>query len=191
MNENDLTEEQQEKRKKRLEIQKKYREKNQDKLNEKNREYRKNNKEIVKESNRKWAENNRDKVNAKQKRYTQKHSEVIKKKQYEWYRNNKEKVKEFSLLRKYNLSLEQYRKMLDTQEHKCLLCKISAKDTASKYLVVDHCHNTGKIRGLLCNPCNTAIGLLKENIETIKNVIQYLTESSHLTGSADHTTLSE
>ena len=41
-------------------------------------------------------------------------------------------------------------------------------------LVVDHCHATGKVRGLLCHNCNRALGLLKDKISVLKNAIQYL-----------------
>lgn len=59
--------------------------------------------------------------------------------------------------------------MVKNQNGCCLLCNIKPKK-----IVVDHCHKTGKVRGLLCNECNRAIGLLKENILTLKNAINYL-----------------
>jgi hypothetical protein len=191
MDENNLTPEQLEKRQKKLDTQRRYREKNRDNLNEKNREYRKNNKEIVRESNRKWSANNRDKVNEKQRRYAERNKEKLKLKQHQFYLKNKDKVKEFSLLRKYNISLEQYKKMLKDQHNKCLLCQTKDEDTTSKFLVVDHCHKTGKVRGLLCNPCNTGIGLFKENIEVLEKTIKYLAESSLLTVESESGTVCE
>lgn len=58
----------------------------------------------------------------------------------------------------------------------CKRCKISKSlEEFHKKLSVDHCHKTGKVRGLLCSNCNTAIGLLKEDINVLKNAINYLT----------------
>ncbi len=45
--------------------------------------------------------------------------------------------------------------------------------------VVDHCHSTGKVRGLLCYSCNIAIGLFKDNTELLEKAIFYLRESSY------------
>lgn len=79
---------------------------------------------------------------------------------------------------KYNLSYEQYEDMYKEQGGKCYTCSvpisIEAKLNGHDTACVDHCHTTGKIRGLLCNHCNRAIGLLKENIETLSNIINYL-----------------
>jgi len=46
-------------------------------------------------------------------------------------------------------------------------------------LVVDHCHSTGKIRGLLCHNCNRALGLMQDNVETLQNAIDYLKTDTH------------
>jgi hypothetical protein len=51
---------------------------------------------------------------------------------------------------------------------KCFICSEKSK------LVIDHCHNNNKVRKLLCSNCNTALGLFKENIKTIKNAIKYI-----------------
>jgi len=46
----------------------------------------------------------------------------------------------------------------------------------NKWLSVDHCHNTNKVRGLLCSRCNTALGLLKDDENTILNALMYVRE---------------
>jgi hypothetical protein len=81
---------------------------------------------------------------------------------------------------KFGISLEDYNRMFDEQEGKCKICKRHQSILKSR-LAVDHNHSTGKIRGLLCRPCNSALGLLKENIDTLSNCIEYLINS----GSAD------
>jgi hypothetical protein len=55
------------------------------------------------------------------------------------------------------------------------LCQICGEtEKVRKYLVVDHCHETGKIRGLLCHPCNVSLGLMKDNTNTMRRAIEYL-----------------
>lgn len=56
----------------------------------------------------------------------------------------------------------------------CKICKDKEKSRTKINLTVDHCHKTGKIRGLLCHSCNVVLGLLKEDINRIKNIINYL-----------------
>ena len=68
--------------------------------------------------------------------------------------------------------LDEYDFILEKQEGKCAIC--GASDNFGRYLCVDHSHETGKIRGLLCNPCNQALGLLKDNVGILNNAIDYL-----------------
>ena len=67
--------------------------------------------------------------------------------------------------------------MYKTQNGKCLICGVTESCLGHR-LAVDHCHTTGKIRGLLCKSCNTAIGNFKDNIDNLKNAIIYLEKSN-------------
>jgi hypothetical protein len=53
-------------------------------------------------------------------------------------------------------------------------CKICDRQPQSKGLHIDHCHSTGKVRGLLCGTCNQGIGLLKEDPELIRKAANYV-----------------
>jgi len=77
------------------------------------------------------------------------------------------------LRKKYNITAEQYYEMFKNQEYKCLICKDSQSNHGRKFCV-DHNHITKKVRGILCQPCNTAMGLLKENLHTLKTMIDYI-----------------
>lgn len=55
----------------------------------------------------------------------------------------------------------------------CAICK-KHKSNFTRALAVDHCHTTGKIRGLLCTNCNRALGNIKDSIDNLKNAIEYL-----------------
>jgi single-stranded DNA-specific DHH superfamily exonuclease len=171
-----------EKKRKRLEIQKRYRQKNREKLNEKNKQYRLENKEKVEESRKRWKEANPEKEALHQqnrwKRYKEKNAEKVKLSQKLWYEANKERYRENKLKRNYNITLDDYDKMLQEQNGCCAICFVKAEDERNKILVVDHNHLTGEVRSLLCNGCNTAIGLLKENQEVILRAADYLKKFS-------------
>lgn len=70
----------------------------------------------------------------------------------------------------YGISIEQYEEMSERQSHKCALCRRAYART----LHVDHCHETGDVRGLLCNNCNTGIGLFEESIVLFRAATAYL-----------------
>lgn len=62
--------------------------------------------------------------------------------------------------------------MLDDQGGVCAIC--SKEDAAGKRLAVDHCHETGKVRGLLCLKCNTVLGKMNDEVNLLKKAIAYL-----------------
>lgn len=78
------------------------------------------------------------------------------------------------LKRTYGLTEEDYNTLLSKQQYKCFSCGVSHGAFKNDRLFIDHCHKTGKIRGLLCHGCNIALGSVKDNIETLKNLIKYL-----------------
>jgi len=96
-------------------------------------------------------------------------------------RNYKEKTKEIirnnHLTRKYGITLEKYNEMLEKQNSVCAICGHKEELRQDENLCVDHNHETNKVRGLLCNRCNTAIGLLRDDVNTIQQAINYLREN--------------
>lgn len=85
---------------------------------------------------------------------------------------NKEDVRIRSLYRLYGLSDEEYLVLLGSQHGVCATCFGVNPD--GKRLAVDHDHETGKIRGLLCSGCNLALGSVKDNTETLERMLRYL-----------------
>ena len=77
----------------------------------------------------------------------------------------------------YGIPLEQYDKMLQDQDHRCAICNgvgfRMRKETRST-LCVDHCHTTGRVRGMLCHNCNRALGLFQDNTEFLLKAVRYL-----------------
>ena len=105
------------------------------------------------------------------KKYGHKHGsckECFKKKSKK--QRNPERAKELELLRRYGITLEDYYKM----DQSCNICGSSEEGRGFK-MNVDHCHSTGKVRGLLCNSCNRGLGLLGE--DNLLEAIQYINRS--------------
>lgn len=79
----------------------------------------------------------------------------------------------YQIQRRYGISGEQYETMLTEQEYSCKICGCSVEDNG-KSLAVDHCHDTGKVRDLLCHNCNVGLGNFKDNVELMMKAIEYL-----------------
>lgn len=82
------------------------------------------------------------------------------------------------LKRTYKIDIDKYEEMLEEQNHRCKICGgegflMDPKRHKIK-LVVDHCHATGAVRGLLCHNCNRALGLFKDDIDVLSSAIAYL-----------------
>jgi len=72
----------------------------------------------------------------------------------------------------YGITLSEYNRLNEEQGNACKICKTTFTD--SRDVCVDHNHATAEVRGLLCQPCNRGIGLLKENIQVLYSAIRYL-----------------
>jgi hypothetical protein len=67
--------------------------------------------------------------------------------------------------------MKQKKEMINEQNNSCKICN---RKLPEDKLRIDHCHASGKIRGILCDDCNVTLGLIKENIQTLENMIEYL-----------------
>ena len=92
-----------------------------------------------------------------------------------WSARNKDKRKSTQLKRKFGITLGDYNQMLESQGGVCATCNNEC--TSGNHLAVDHCHSTGKVRGLLCGSCNRALGLLKDDPKILSNLLDYLNKS--------------
>lgn len=89
----------------------------------------------------------------------------------------KECERRYRIEKVYGMPYEQYVTMLKKQNYSCLICE-QKHDETSVALAVDHNHNTGEVRGLLCRTCNAAIGALGDNVEGLQRAIEYLENAS-------------
>lgn len=76
---------------------------------------------------------------------------------------------------RYGVSQIEYMAMLKRQEGRCAICRSdNPARSRAKNFSVDHCHKTGRIRGLLCYRCNPALGFFKDNEKIIQGALDYL-----------------
>lgn len=125
---------------------KEYRELNRDRLKAYDKKHYEDNKEAKKAYNKKYRENNKGKI-------------------YAYYRP-------FRLKKLYNLSLEDYNTILNSQNGKCAICTEDLD--LGKHTHVDHCHKTGRVRGILCGKCNTALGGFRDNRDLLLSAVKYV-----------------
>lgn len=99
--------------------------------------------------------------------------------QQQWRKRNPEKAKDHNLRRSYGLTLDAYNAMGEAQQWRCAICKehesTKDKDGGPRAMPVDHDHQTGKVRALLCTQCNRGLGLFRDKIDLLKAAAEYLT----------------
>lgn len=77
----------------------------------------------------------------------------------------------------YGITVDEYEDMLAAQGERCLVCDRHESQSAKGRLHIDHCHETGKVRGLLCSNCNTALGLAGDDPARLVALAAYLLEN--------------
>lgn len=113
-----------------------------------------------------YREANKQKVLASSKRAYQKNKD-----------HHKKRVEERRLERDYGLTQEDYNTMVKNQNNRCAICDKPGGFGLEK-LVIDHCHTTGKVRGLLCRLCNNSLGGFRDKIEILKSAVRYLEKNN-------------
>jgi hypothetical protein len=125
-----------------------------------------------------WRSKNPDKVKAQEKRHNDRRKAQAK----GYYDPSKKGLmtmqrRNAHLLRKYGISLDDYLKMREAQDGKCAICEELPKPTGNKLeLVVDHCHRSGKVRALLCDRCNRALGVVNDDADLLLKLRVYVTD---------------
>jgi len=160
------------------EYNKKYYEKNKERIKERQKSYYLSNKDSVLAYQEKYRQDNPEKLTKVQQTYYEKNSEKKKTAVKKYTTENKEKIRDRELKSKFDISLEDYEQLLKEQNNCCAICEKN-QETFSKALAVDHCHTTGKVRGLLCHLCNTALGLFKDDTLLLSKAVVYLEIHGH------------
>ena len=153
------------------------------------KKYREKYPERVKASARAYYERNKEKIAAAKKEKRQQNREQIDARKRAWERENPDKVamqRVRSRLRRersrlnaglkfhYNVTADQYDRILAAQGGVCAICREPSDSARSKRLFVDHDHQTGTPRGLLCHRCNAGLGYFRERPELFHAAVDYL-----------------
>ncbi len=81
---------------------------------------------------------------------------------------NRKAMVKYNLKKRYGITLEEKLKLFEEANHSCVACG------NKEFLRIDHDHSTGKVRGILCNGCNTALGHLDESVTRIAKLLLYI-----------------
>lgn len=123
-----------------------------------------------------WRKANKDKVKAKRLVWYRKNAEHIRSKVNERRRNDphrKEKERWKWILLNYGLTKDEWVSLFESQGQKCGCCG-SADPLNKRGWHTDHCHETGKVRGIVCQPCNSTLGSAREDKNRLQACISYL-----------------
>lgn len=101
----------------------------------------------------------------------------------EYRKKNPDVMKRIDLKKRFRISLEEFELLQQKQNYVCAIClkperSVDRRTQQTRHLAVDHCHTTGKIRGLLCSDCNLALGLVKDDQETLTKMLNYIKQNS-------------
>lgn len=119
--------------------------------------------ERKRQSDKKYRDKNKDKVANKLKKWRAKN-----------YDRAKARDREVHLKSTYGISFEDKLAMVKAQDGRCLGCAVEFSGLREADVCVDHCHKTGRVRGILCGWCNRGLGCLKDSTSTLENLIKYL-----------------
>jgi hypothetical protein len=154
---------------------KKYRDEHHEELNARARRNYAQNPEKTLAKIKEYRAKNPEKVCARDRKYRDEHGKEISACNKEYRQEYPEKVRASRLMCLYGISVEQYSEMLAKQNGVCAIC---GSVPGGRRLCIDHNHETGEIRGLLCDKCNRALGMLTTT-DLLAKAQDYLLTASH------------
>lgn len=136
------------------------------------KKWRIDNPDKLKETQKKYRTNNSNKCSVRNKKWRNENVEKVREMKRQWAKDNPDRVKKSvrktRLKQLYNTTVEDVNNKILEQNGLCGVCD------EPKQLVIDHCHNSGNFRGMLCRDCNLALGLLRDKIDNLTRAINYL-----------------
>lgn len=137
------------------------------------KEWRLNNRATTRAQSRRWRLANPEKARASIDRWVLVNKDHLAEKKRKWRVENAEKVRVYQRkckLRAYSLTPREYEELLVAQGGGCAICG----DQPDGNLSVDHDHETGEVRGLLCRPCNLGLGCMRDDLDVMSSAAMYL-----------------
>ena len=120
---------------------------------------------------KRWGRENTERNRARAAQWAKAHPEIVAERSRKYYLAKAVAMRNAFYKTKYGITTNDYDLMLVEQRGKCAICRNESK---RHRLCVDHCHDTGKIRGLLCHTCNRAIGLMRDCGDTLQAAAAYV-----------------
>ena len=134
--------------------------------------------ECISSRSRSYYERNKDRIRANVKAYQKANPDVNARSRAKRRSNGKRRLADVKS--KYGVTEEQYAEMLERAGGVCEICGRVPSEVSKKGACVDHCHDSSKVRGILCAPCNSGIGSLQDDPAVLRKAIEYLeTHSVH------------
>jgi hypothetical protein len=166
---------------------KRYRSKSKDKISSRIKKWRQNNKEHVEETNKLWKSNNKERSNflSRVRRAELRVSDPayrereLERRRRSYVRNKESilpKMRKRKYAARYGITESDFWRMVAEQENRCKSCGTTFAKEDRKNMHIDHCHTTGKVRGVLCFRCNASLGLLREDPGMIRCLVKYAEE---------------
>lgn len=152
---------------------KQYRQAHKDKVAARKKQYYQDNKVEIAAKKKQYYQDNKAEIATAQRRYYQDHKAEIIERTKRYGRSHKIETRHNKLIYSYGVGLDEYDKLFTVQEGRCAICG-KHQTELSKVLSIDHDHRTGKIRGLLCQNCNLALGNVFDDIWILEHAIKYL-----------------
>lgn len=160
---------------------KSYYETNKEKIKANSRKHYYEHKEHALQVRKDYYTKNKENINKYRREYWHKNKEQLHKKQRAYNKKHKREIKNYHLKRYYGITIDDYDFILIKQNGGCAICGDGPKH--GKYLHVDHDHETKKVRALLCDNCNVAIGHAREDVNILQKMIEYI--NYHKANNAD------
>ena len=151
---------------------KKFWDKKKNEVNEKRREQYALDPEKYRKKTRKWQKANPEKKKAIMDKWRKANPDYRKKFKEKYPEKFEARVFKSLMWRiDVEMTYDEFKKMLIKQDNKCAIC---GNEETKRRMSVDHCHKTGKVRGLLCQLCNTSLGGFQDDVNRLKKAIKYL-----------------
>jgi len=143
--------------------------------NEAKRKWARNNSEKRRESTRRWRALNRERSRELARRYQQSPKGKATRRAY--YEKARERLRENARAFKYGMRSGEFDALLERQGGRCAICRGDKPRGLNWH--VDHDHKSGAIRGILCKPCNTALGAFGDSVEGLMRALEYLRQAEN------------
>lgn len=143
------------------------------------RQKRRDNPGVFKERARRSREKNGEKLRLKCREYHRRNKVRLSEYRKKWNKENRDLVRARKVNKIYGVSSDEYQKLVMSQNNLCAICKSQEiqRDKRTgliRRLAVDHDHETGEVRGLLCARCNAGIGQFRDDRNVLRSAIEYL-----------------